>query len=232
MTMTMIAAMLIAQAAGASSPHTRGYPECDKFIQMVTECIRTKVPPSDRADKQQELDAFRKALMFVPEPARASACAENIKLQIQRDRYGCYAAQAAQEGMPTPCSLVTRADLQLILGSEYTEGQPGSSKCTYASADGAPRPVTLEVRWTGGREELANARASAPPSPASRTARSQTVVAGRTIEGIGDDAFLIQAGLMPMLHVQKGDAAVIVTAPLNDGQLAAIARTALQRMSR
>lgn len=224
----ILAAITVVQTAGA--PQSTGYPECDKFIQMVTECINTKVPSPAREDRQQELDAFRSALGFIPGSVASEKCAENIKLEMERDRYGCYAALAAKSGVQTPCSLVTRADLRQILATDYAEGQSGASKCTYARADGSPRSVTIEVRWTGGREELENARAQAPAATSKRAAK-QGVVAGRTVEGLGDDAFLLQAGFMPMLRVRKGDAAFVVEAPgANDQQLMTIARKAVERL--
>ena len=228
----MLAAILVTQTAGSQAPQSTGYSECDKYIQMVTACINTKVPPSVRPDRQKELDAFRNALSFIPGSVASKQCAENIRLEIQRDRYGCYAAQAAIAGVPTPCSLVTRADLQQIVPAAYTEGQPGNSKCTFAPADGAPRPVTIEVRSTGGREALEHARALAPPAPGTRSRGANAVVAGKTIKGLGDDAFLLQAGLMPMLHVRKGETAVLVMAPVTEEQLTAIARKALERLPR
>lgn len=224
----IVAAITVVQTADV--PQSTGYPECDKFIQMVTECINTKVPPPARGDRQRELDAFRSALGFIPGSVASEKCAENIKLEMQRDRYGCYAARAAKSGVQTACSLVTRADLRQILAADYTEGQPGSSKCTYARADGSPRPVTIEVHWTGGRGELENARAQAP-SPTSKRAARQGAVAGRTIEGLNDDAFLVQAGFMSMLHVRKGDTAFVVEVQgANDQQLIAIARKAIERL--
>jgi hypothetical protein len=227
----LIVAIVIAQTAG--SPQSTGYPECDKFIQMVTECINTKMPQSARADRRQELDAFRGALSFIPASVASEKCTENIKLEMQRDRYGCYAAHAAKAGVQTPCSLVTPADLQQILTTAYGEGQPGASKCTYQPGDGAPRPVTIEVRWTGGREELEGARSvQKQMDQAMRTSARKSVVPGKTIPGLGDDAFLIVAGFMPMLYARKGDAAVSVTAPVSESQLTAIARKALERLPR
>jgi hypothetical protein len=230
---TMMMAMLVlAQAVATAGQQSTGHPACDQFMQMVTECIATKMPPAAGAHRRQELDAFRLALDIIPEGQAAQSCTENIRLEIQRDRYGCYAAAGRKAGIQTPCSLVSRVDLEQWLGSSYTEGQPGGSKCTYARSDGSPRTVTLDVRWTGGREELAAARAAAPASTATRATLENAVVSGRTIRGLGDDAFLLHAGFMPMLHARKGDAAVIVNAPLDEAQLVAIARQALDRMAR
>jgi hypothetical protein len=198
---------------------------------MVNECIRTKVPPSARAEEQQRLDAFRSALTFVASPALGEQCAENIRREIQRDRYGCYAADAAKAGTQTPCSLVTRAELQQILKTPYGEGQHSGLKCSYAPTDGAPRPVTIEARWTDGREELEAARAAVTPAgPRTRQSARDAVVASKTVPGLGDDAFLLAAGLMPTLYVRTGDAAVSVMVPATEEQLIAIARKALGRL--
>jgi hypothetical protein len=227
----MTAALMTAQTTGSPAQKTTGYPECDKFIQMVSECIRTKVPPSARAEEQQRLDAFQAALGFVAGPALAEQCAENIRLEMRRDRYGCYAAQAAKAGVQTPCSLVTRAELEQILATSYSEGQHSGSKCMFATTGGSARPVTIEVRWTGGREELEGARI-AQKAVDPRTSTGRSVVRGKTVAGLGDDAFLIVAGFMPMLYVRKGDAAVSVMAPATEEQLTAIARKALERLPR
>lgn len=227
-----LATIAVTQTTGPPTPPTTGYPDCDKYIQMVSQCIRTQMPESDRAREQQRLEHFRGMLANPFAGASlAASCGENIRLEIQRDRYGCYPAEAARSGIPTPCSLVTRADLQLILATPLTEGQHTGSNCIYASVSGRTAPVTITVRWTDGREELESARA-AQKQVAGRTRSStgESVVTGRTLAGIGDDAFLIGAGLMPMLHVRKGDAAVIVTAAATQDQLTTIARKALERL--
>jgi len=57
--------------------------------------------------------------------------------------------------------------------------------------------------------------------------------AGTPVPGLGDEAFFLTAGLMPMLHVRKGDAAIVVEAQgASDVQLVAIARKALERLPR
>jgi len=228
----MIAAILAAQTAGSQTPQTTGYPECDKFIQMVNECIRTKMPPSVRAEEQQRLDTFRGMLNFVAGPALGEKCAENIRLEIQRDRYGCYAAEAARTGIQTPCSLVTQAEVQQIVGRPLRSGEHQGARCVYAAAGSLPLPVVIEVHWTDGREQLAAARdALRRPENKTRTATGDKTVVGTTVPGLGDDAFFLMAGLMPLLHVRKGDAAIVVEAQgASDVQLVAIARKALERL--
>jgi hypothetical protein len=150
---------------------------------------------------------------------------------MQRDRYACYAGKAAKAGVQTPCSLVTAGELQQILQANYLEGQHSGSKCLFATADGSPRPITIEVRWTGGREELEGARmAQKDMSARTRTSPGKSVVAGKTVTGLGDDGFLMVAGVMPMLYVRKGEAAFSVMAPVPEAQLVAIARKCLERL--
>ncbi len=150
---TFIALVVLNCAAQAAAQST-GYPACDRYISMVTECIRTKMPESKRADRQKELDQFRVMLAnFVSAETAPRACEENIRLEMQRDRYGCYAARAAA-GVRTARSLVTPADLQSALGVAFAPGAPGNSKCGYDFAAPPPRLVEIEVSWNDGAEHM------------------------------------------------------------------------------
>ncbi len=52
----------------------------------------------------------------------------------------------------------------------------------------------------------------------------------QTVAGVGDDAYHVVMGLMPMLAVRKGNVAMSVMAPATREQLIAIARSALARL--
>jgi hypothetical protein len=88
------------------------------------------------------------------------------------------------------------------------------------------------VHWTDGRQQLAAARyALRRLENKTRTAAGDKTVVGTTVTGLGDDAFFLMAGLMPLLHARKGDAAIIVEAQgASDDQLVAIARKVLARL--
>jgi hypothetical protein len=102
----------------------------------------------------------------------------------------------------------------------------------YAAAGSPPFPVVIEVHWKDGRQQLAAARyALRRLENRTRTAAGDKTVVGTTVAGLGDDAFLLMAGLMPSLYVQKGDAAIAVEAQgASDEQLMSIARKALARL--
>ncbi|MGB2716158.1 MAG: hypothetical protein WBC51_18395 [Vicinamibacterales bacterium] len=233
MKLLAFALALIAQQAGSGNAATTGYPECDRFIQMVSECIRTKMPADVRQEKQQQLDAFRSMIgTFISGPVLTEKCTENIRIEIQRDRYGCYTAHAAKSGVQTPCSLVTHAELEQILGRSFRPGEHQAARCMYSPAGGPPLPVVIETHWTDGRQHLAAARdAVRQLEKNTRTQAGKKTVAGRTVEGLGDDAYFTLAGFMPMLHVRKGEAAVVIEAQgASDAQLTAIARKAVERL--
>ncbi len=223
----MFIALVVLGVGVDARAQSSGYPACDKFIGMVTECINTKMPPSERANRQKELDAFRGALGFIPADKAAGACEENIRLEMQRDKYGCYAERAAAAGVKTACSLITPAELQSVLGAAFGPGTPGNSKCRFNSTVAPPRLVEIEVNWSDGRDAMKAWRGGVA------TVRRQTgkaAVPAASVAGVADDAYHVGMGLMPMLAVRKGDVAVSVMAPATREQLIAIARKALERI--
>lgn len=232
MRLTLITLILIA-VGGRAHAQSTGYPACDQYISMVTECIKTKMPASERADKQKQLDVFREVLanpMFGQ--TAATKCDENIRLEMQRDRYGCYAARAAAAGVKTACTLLTTAELSEILGMSFGAGQPANAACVYPTQ--APgRDVRIEVAWNRGREEMDAWRGGV--AQAKRQIRKDTgqsaPVGAETVTGIGDDAFLVTAGFTPFLAARKGDTALTVRAHgASRDQLIAVVRKALSRL--
>jgi hypothetical protein len=205
-----------------------GYPACDEFISMVNECIRTKMPESERADKQRQIEHFRE---LVSNPMFGAAvsqkCGENIRLEMQRDKYGCYAARAQAAGVRTACSLVTSQELQTILATAVGPGTPGNSKCNYESAGPPAHTVTIEVNWSDGPEHMKSWRTAV--AKMQRRVGESTVPA-ETVSGVADDAFHVGMGFTPMLAVRKGDVALSVQALATREQLLAIARKALERL--
>ena len=67
-------------------------------------------------------------------------------------------------------------------------------------------------------------RARMRPSP------GKSVVGGKTVTGLGDDGFLVVAGMMPMLYVRKGEAAFSVMGQAPEALLVGIARRCLERL--
>jgi hypothetical protein len=194
---------------------------------MTTECINTKMPASERASAQGQLDAFRAALTFVSGEQAAKACEENIRREMQRDRYGCYVTRAAASGVKTACSLVTPEELRTVLRAAFAAGTPGNSKCRYNSIAATPQLVEIEVNWEDGAEAMKAWRAGVALA---RRKIGTEAVAAETVPGIADEAYQVMMGITPMLAVRKGNVAVSVMAPASREQLIAIARKALDRI--
>jgi hypothetical protein len=210
-----------------------GHPACDRFIAMVNECIRTKMPVSERVERQQQIDQFREMLSNpMLGSTVATKCDENIRLEMQRDKYGCYAARAQSAGVQTACTLVTVDELSSILQLPYQAGTPGNSKCSYEPRDAAPgRGVTIEVAWRDGREQMKAWRAGVRMVRREMQKASSTpAVEAVTIDGVANDAYLINAGFMPFLAVRRGEVAITVQAAASREQLIAVARKALERV--
>lgn len=229
----LVALAILAQSPPAGAAAKTGYPACDRYIEMVTACIRTRVPADRQAEERQKLDALRGLLQnSLLGPSLAAGCAENTRLEIQRDPYGCYAAQAAATATPTACSLIDRAELEQIAGRRLLDGSLRGGRCTYGATGPGQPPVAIEVHWRGGKDELDAARAAVGfLGDRTRTSDGTRTVAVRPVTGLGDEAFVVAAGFMPMLHVRLGDRAVAVEAGgLRDEQLVAIARKLLERL--
>lgn len=222
------------QQAGSQDPSSTGVAECDAYIRMVSRCIETKMPESERASERQNLDYLRRTLADAPfmQAALGPQCKENMRRAVQNDSYECYAEEAAQAGIQTACSLLKRAELEEVLQAALENGMQQGAMCTYAFAGNPARhPFRITVHWTEGRDELQTARAAqAILNRRMQTDTGQTeFVPGATVEGLGDDAFFTLAGFWPMLVARRGDVAVSVEGATRE-ELIAIARQALGRL--
>lgn len=222
------------EQTSSQNPPAKAGAECDEFFQMVSRCIDTKMPESERASERQNLDYSRKMLGDSPmlRAAAGPSCQQNIRNAIQNDSYDCYAGEAAKRGIQTPCSLLTRAELEQILQTALEDGIHRGSQCIYGFAANAARhPFRMTIHWKDGRDELIAARGA----QAMLNGRLQKEtgmsgsVPGATVEGVGDDAFFTVAGIWPMLCARVGDVAVSVEGASQE-QLIAIARKALPRI--
>lgn len=224
--------VVVAFAPPAAAQGT-GHPACDTYLEMVAECIRTKMPASERAEKQQQLDHFREMLANpVVGGALAEKCGENIRIELQRDEYGCYASRAQSAGVRTACSLIAARELSAMLGRAYGPGMAGNSRCTYEPRPAAAgRQVIIEVAWTDGHAEMDAWRAGVRAVERElRKSTTAVAVESVTVPGLADDAFFVAAGLMPILAVRRGDVAVSIQAAAPREQLFAIARKALEQL--
>jgi hypothetical protein len=165
---------------------------CDDYVRIVTQCIETKMPEDERANERQNLAMFKKMQASFPmaEGRMASQCTANLRNAIRQDSYGCYGEEAAKRGIQTACSLLTRAELEAIVGASLEEGVPRNMKCSYAFA-GQPfrEPMKIAVRWHGGRDEVEAARGA------------QAMVNGRLAKDTGKSDFVPGAKVDGVLYV-------------------------------
>ncbi len=207
--------------------------ECDDYIRIVSRCIDTKMPESERASERQGLDYLRS--MTENPMLRAFAgpkCNGNIRNAIRYDSYDCYAEEAVKRGIQTSCSLLTRTELEQILQVTLEDGIHRGSQCIYGFAGNPVRhPLRITVHWKDGRDELTAARGAQAMlnGRLEKETGMSGFVPGATVEAVGDDAFFTLAGIWPMLSARMGDVAVQVEGASQE-QMIAIARKALPRI--
>jgi hypothetical protein len=90
------------------------------------------------------------------------------------------------------CSLVTKEEMEQILGSKLKDVAVEQMTCQYRNDEGYS--VDLETTWEGGKEAFASAKVYNAP-------------VFDLVSDLGDEAFFQAAGVM---HVRKGDIYMIV----------------------
>ncbi|MDP9176061.1 MAG: hypothetical protein M3O61_00105 [Gemmatimonadota bacterium] len=117
---------------------------------------------------------------------------------------GASAAQPALSAR-SACSLVTKAEMEGILGGPLTHAvatdSPAQTACTYTGA--GSRYAQLTVEWQGGASGIAGANLAG----ALMGAAGGEVKATTPITGLGDEAVMLIGGV---LNVRKGPALITV----------------------
>jgi hypothetical protein len=116
-----------------------------------------------------------------------------------------------------PCSLLTRAEMETILGSKVVKVTTSELACNYFTDDTLSAGV--ETTWTGGKGAFAQVKGfnSAPGL-------------SEPVPGIGDEAYMQAAGV---LHVLKNDTYVVVNSRVYPNELkteSAIATKAMEKL--
>jgi hypothetical protein len=116
-----------------------------------------------------------------------------------------------------PCSLVTRAEMEAILGSKIVKVTTTDLACSYFTDE--TMSAQVETTWTGGKGAYAQVKGfnSAPGL-------------AEPVTGIGDEAYLQAAGV---LHVLKNDTYVVVNSREYPDELkteSAIATKAMEKL--
>lgn len=108
MRVTAVRALFVLIVLTSYSPafaQSTGYATCDKHIAMVRECINGRMPERICAAQQQQIDHFREMLANpLVDPTLSQTCEQNLRLEMQRDVYSCYADRAAAAGVRTACA--------------------------------------------------------------------------------------------------------------------------------
>lgn len=127
------------------------------------------------------------------------------------------AAETEAAASSKPCSLVTRGEMEKILGSKIVKVTNNEQSCSYFTDD--KNSASVDTIWTGGKESYAQVKGfnSAPGL-------------AEPVAGIGDQAYLQAAGV---LHVLKGETYVVVNSRAYPNELAtesAIARKIMEKL--
>jgi hypothetical protein len=130
-----------------------------------------------------------------------------------------YALDAASEAAAKskPCSVVTPAEMEKILGTRIIKVSLNDTTCLYYTDE--TRSAEVETTWTGGKPVYLQMKGynSAPGNV-------------QAIVGIGDEAYF---PVTDVLHVLKGDTYVVVNARVYANPLetaSAIARKVMEKL--
>lgn len=195
-----------AAAAGSEQPSpSTGIPECDRYVAMIEQCL-PQMPNEDRVAARFAVDQIRALVPTMAQrdgDAMARQCAENVESALRTNTYGCHDDAARAAGVLSPCDLVTREELERILGGRFADAERDGTTCTYPPVEGSMRFVEIDVAWSGGAEEMAAWRSGAGMvDRALEAASGEDVDLQDDLAGLGDEALFT----MGMLQVRQGDA--------------------------
>jgi hypothetical protein len=216
------------KAASSSAGTTAG--PCVDLVQMVQRCIDTRMPEDERAEARSDLSQYQgKWAAFLTD----SRCQERIVSKVRGDEYECYRDEATKRGIQTPCTLVTRAEVEAAVKTPVGEGVHRGEHCSYEFKE-KPfiEPMQITVHWSGAEDEVKAARLAMKMM--GQILKSQTgmtgLTHGETLDGLGDEAFFGVAGIHPMLTVRKADASFEVEGAAEEAMIQ-IARLAVPRLT-
>jgi hypothetical protein len=213
----------------ATSAAKAGGP-CTEVVQMMQRCIDTKMPEDERDRARNDLKHYQGAwAAFLTD----ASCQEHLVSKVRADEYECYREAAKKHAIQTPCTLVTRAEIEAAVKTPVAEGVHRGEHCSYEFKEKPfVEPMQITVHWSGAEDDVKASRLAMKMM--AQVLKNQTgmtgLTQGETLDGLGDDAFFGVAGIHPMLTVRKGDASFAVEGAAEEA-LVQIARLAVPRLT-
>ena len=141
-------------------------------------------------------------------------------------------ASASTQPRRGPCELLTRAEVEEVLGTAVDEPTRRGNQCHFVSQGRPLRGLSVTVRWTGGEDAMKAAKMSERMMASMgdkdvREAMKNAFGGTEDLKDLGDDASF----QMVTLHVRKADAYLTFDARLcSRKQAIAAARKAVARL--
>jgi hypothetical protein len=132
----------------------------------------------------------------------AESCRTNLEAMQRNDRYGCFdPTQDPGSKARHACSLITKDEMEAILGSRLLDTARSGARCTYRPSPGSFNGATLDVEWEYGAAAMEGVRA----------ASKNTGLTPKAVTGLGDEAFTVGGEI---LYIRKGQVFLTLNAPL------------------
>ena len=181
----------------------------------TAETSSTQVPPASSVTTTEVAAAVTTSTGTAPTDTTSTDTASSATAST--DTVPATAAETDAAASSKPCSLVTRAEMEKILGSKIVKVTNNEQSCSYFTDD--KNSASVDTIWTGGKESYAQVKGfnSAPGL-------------AEPVAGIGDQAYLQAAGV---LHVLKGETYVVVNSRAYPNELtteSAIARKIMEKL--
>ena len=123
-------------------------------------------------------------------------------------------------GSADPCSLISKDDIAAVTGEAVVETKAEGNTCRYETDDAMASSVQVDIKQSGGKEEMEIARTAAGAlgsigeemknSGGAEADAGELVSESAAAPRIGDQAFF---GANQQLHVLKGDSYFAVSPP-------------------
>lgn len=216
------------QGSAVQTTARQGDP-CADYVRMVQRCIGTKMPQEDREDARNSLASFQHFQAL----ATSAQCEARIRSKIRDDENDCYTEEAVKYRVQTPCTILTKAEIESAVHTPLGDPVHLGERCRYPFKE-KPflEPLTITVRWSG--DEGAVKGAEIAQKMIGAIVANQTGIkglsSGEKVQGIGDDAYFTVAGIHPTLTARKGDLSFQVEGAAREA-LITIAQTALPRLT-